>query len=135
MFSVKKFAFLAELSRARSGSSAAPRARKFGYQCIQEILVLKNRPYVCTYIHPIHVSRGESLRFKHPLVSGVNRMATRTFREKKYNNNKADYFFPLNFNVYINADKRERARRRNKKQRRPSSLEEKRENFIAVVRK
>ena len=29
-------------------------------------------------------------------------MATRrTFREKKYNNNKADSFFRLNFNVYI----------------------------------
>ena len=128
--------FLAELSRARSGSSAAPWARKFGYQCIQEILVLKNRPYVCTYIHPIHVSRGEILCFKHPRVSGVvNRMATRTFREKKYNNNKADSFFRLNFNVYNNVDKRERARRSNKKQRRPSSLEEKRENFIAMVRK
>ena len=28
-------------------------------------------------------------------------MATWTFREKKYNNNKADSFFRLNFNVYI----------------------------------
>ena len=29
-------------------------------------------------------------------------MATRrTFREKKYDNNKADSFFRLNFNVYI----------------------------------
>ena len=61
-------------------------------------------------------------------------MATRTFREKKYNNNKADSFFRLNFNVYINVDKRERARARDKKQRRSISLEEKRENFIAVVR-
>ena len=63
-------------------------------------------------------------------------MATGTFTQKKYNNkNKADYFFRLNFNVYINVDKRERARARDKKQRRPISLEEKRENFIAVVRK
>ena len=84
---------------------------------------------VCTYIHPIHVSQGEILRFKHPRVSGLNRMATRTFKEKKYNNNKADSFFRLNFIVYINVDKRERARRRNKKQRRPNSLEEKRENL------
>ena len=75
------------------------------------------------------------MRFKHLRVSGVNRMGTRTFREKKYNNNKAGYFFRLNFNVYINVDKRERARARDKKQRRPISLEEKRENFIAVVRK
>ena len=28
-------------------------------------------------------------------------MATRNFREKKYNNNKAVSFFPINFNVYI----------------------------------
>ena len=62
-------------------------------------------------------------------------MATRTFRQKKYNNNKADYFFRLNFNVYINVDKRERATARDKKQRRPISLEEKRDNFIAVVRR
>ena len=83
----------------------------------------------------MHARNNFGLRFKHPRVSEVNRMATRTFREKKYNNNKADSFFRLNFNVYINVDRRERARARDKKQRRPISLEEKRENFIAVVRK
>ena len=62
-------------------------------------------------------------------------MATRTFTEKKYNNNKADSFFPLNFNVYVNVDNRERDKARDKKRRRPISLEEKRENFIAVVSK
>ena len=42
------------------------------------------------------------MHFKHPRVLAVNRMATRrTFREKKYDNNKADSFFRLNFNVYI----------------------------------
>ena len=61
---------------------------------------------------PIHVSRGEILKFKHRRVSAVNRMATRTFREKKYNKNKADSFSPLNCNVYINVDNRERARAR-----------------------
>ena len=50
---------------------------------------------------PVHESRGEILHFKDPRVSAVNCMATRTFREKKYNNNKADSFFRLNFNVYI----------------------------------
>ena len=64
---------------------------------------------------PIHVSRGEILKFKHTRVSAVNRMATRTFREKKYNKNKADSFFQLNFNVCINVDNRERARARDEK--------------------
>ena len=41
----------------------------------------------------------------------------------------ADSFFRPNFNVYIKVDKRERARARDKKQRRPISLEEKRENY------
>ena len=43
-----------------------------------------------------------------PLVSAVNHMATRTFKEKK---NKS--FFPLNFNVHINLDNTKRARARN----------------------
>ena len=34
-------------------------------------------------------------------ITYTNRMATRTLREKKYNNNKADSFFRLNFNVNI----------------------------------
>ena len=34
--------------------------------------------------------------------------------EKKNNNNKAESFFGLNFNVYINVDGREKARARNK---------------------
>ena len=39
---------------------------------------------VCTYVRPpLHVSRGEILHFKHPHVSAVNRLATRTFREEK----------------------------------------------------
>ena len=39
----------------------------------------------------------------------------RDFREKKYNINKAYPVFRLNFNVYINAENRERARARNEK--------------------
>ena len=65
-------------------------------------------------------------------------MATRTFREKKYNNNKADSSFRLNFNVYIDVKwitEKELEREIKKTQRRPISLEEKRENFIAAVRK
>ena len=60
-------------------------------------------------------------------------MAARNFREKK--NNKNESFFPLNFIVYINLDNGERGRARNKYQRRPISLEEKHENYIAAVRK
>ena len=68
-------------------------------------------------------------------------MATQTFREKKCNNNKADSFFRLNFNVnidvkWITENELEREiKKRKKKQRRPISLEEKRDNFIAAVRK
>ena len=40
------------------------------------------------------------------LVSAVNRMAARTYREKKKKN---ESFFPLNFNVYIYLNNRERA--------------------------
>ena len=47
-------------------------------------------------------------------VSGVNRMATRTFRERK-NNKQAESFFQQSLNVYINVEKRERARARDKK--------------------
>ena len=42
------------------------------------------------------------MHFKYPRVSAVNRIATRTFRDKKKNNNnKADSFFRLNLNVYV----------------------------------
>ena len=51
------------------------------------------RPYVRP---PGHVSRGEVLHFKYARVSAVNRIATRTFTDKKNNNNnKADSFFHL----------------------------------------
>ena len=66
-------------------------------------------------------------------VSAVNRKASRAFRDKN-NNNKADSFFRLNFNVYIDVDNGERARARDKKHRRPISLKEKHENFIVAVR-
>ena len=70
-------------------------------------------------------------------------MATRTFREKKYNNNKADSFFRLNFNVSIDLkwitekelEGEIKKQQQQKKQRRPISLEGQRENFIATVRK
>lgn len=42
---------------------------------------------------PIHVSQGDALHFKHFRVLELNRMATRSFREKINNNNKAESFF------------------------------------------
>ena len=51
-----------------------------------------------------------------------DRIASRTFRDKN-NNSKADSFFPLNFNFYADMDNREKARARDKKQRRPISLD------------
>ena len=56
----------------------------------------------------------------HLRVSGVNRLATRTLRGK-VNNNKAESFFRLNLSVYIDLDNRERAKARDKKQRRSFS--------------
>ena len=87
-----------------------------------------------TYVRPpLHVSRDEILHFKHLRVSAVNHKVSRAFRDKN-NNNKANSFFRLNFNVYVDVDNGERARVRDKKQRRKISLKEKHENFIVAVR-
>ena len=51
------------------------------------------------------------------LVSVANHMAARPFGDKKKTKQKPkrnESFFPLNFNVYINLNNRERARARNK---------------------
>ena len=48
---------------------------------------------------------------------------------------KADSFFRLYFNAFIDMDNRGRVRARDKEQRWPISLEEKHKNFIAAVRK
>ena len=64
-----------------------------------------------TYVHPpLNASQGEILHFNHPRVSTVNRISTRTFRDKKHFYS----FFWLNSNVYIDVDNRERARTRDK---------------------
>ena len=104
--------FIAELSRARSARSGAPWVRKFGNLCIR------------TYVRPpLHVSRGEILHFKYPRVSAVNPTATRPFRDKKQQQ-WSRIFHSTQFNVYIGVDIRERARARDKKQKRPSLFEE-----------
>ena len=46
-------------------------------------------------------------------VSAVNRIASRAFRDKN-NNNKADSFFRLNFDVYIDVDNEEELERETK---------------------
>ena len=43
-------------------------------------------------------------------------MVALTFRERE---RKKESFFPLNFNIFINLDNKEKARARNKEQRRP----------------
>ena len=55
--------------------------------------------------------------------------------EIKTTTTKADSFFRLNFNVYIDVDNKQRGRAKDKNQRRPISLEEKHNTFIAAVRK
>ena len=55
--------------------------------------------------------------------------------EIKTTTTKADSFCRLNFNVYIDVDNRQRDRAKDKNQRRPISLEEKHNTFIAAARK
>ena len=66
---------------------------------------------------PLHLSRGKILQFKRARVSIGSKSHGHPdlSREKKYNNNQADSFFRLNFNVYINVGNRERARARDEK--------------------
>ena len=96
---------------------------------------------VRTYVHPpLHVSRGETLHFKHPARFGDKSHGHRDFKretERKNNNinKKAEFFVRLNFNDYINVENRERAKARNTQQLRPISLEEKHQIFTAAVRK
>ena len=61
---------------------------------------------------PRHASWGEILDFKHPASFG-GKLHGHPDLDKK-NNNQAKSFFRLNFNLYINAVNRERARERNK---------------------
>ena len=70
----------------------------------------------------LHVSWGEILHFKHPRVSTVNCIATRTFRDKQQQQQQQqqqqnDSFFRLNFNVFIDVENRERSRERDKNKR------------------
>ena len=83
----EKAKIIAELSQARSG---APWVRKLGYLCIQEILVLR-KSSVRTSTPSCKI-----LHFKFPRVSAHSHP----------DNNKADSFFRLNFNVYIDVDNR-----------------------------
>ena len=61
-----------------------------------------------------HVSWSENLPFKHPAYFGGKSHGHPDFKREKKNSNKAESFFPLNFNVCINVEHRERARARNK---------------------
>ena len=82
---------------------------------------------------PLHVSWGEILHFKYPRLLALKRWEPPGISEIKNNTNKADSFFRLNFNVCIDVDNREWARVRDKKQRRPMTLEGLHGNFMAVV--
>ena len=70
-----------------------------GYLCIQEILVLiEGRTSVDDFVRPpLHVSRGEMLHFNQQRVSAVNRMATRTFTEKKIQQQQSRFFLSTKF--------------------------------------
>ena len=59
----------------------AKHPRNFGYE--------DDRPYVRTYA-TLSYKPGEILHFKYPRVLAVNRIATRTLKDNKNNNNKAE---------------------------------------------
>ena len=101
--------------------------RHFGFEKIAHV-----RPSVGP---PLHVSRGEIFHFKYP---GVNCITTRTFRDKKTTTTKPILSFDL-FLIFtltrITEKELEREKKKKTNKQRPISLEEKHENFIAVVRK
>ena len=106
------------IQQSFSGALAKRAQRStMGKKIVREILGLtRNRPYVVRpYVRPpLHVSRGKILHFKYTRVSAVNRIATRTFRDKKQQQ-RSRIFHSTQFNVYIGVDNRERARDRDKK--------------------
>ena len=111
---------LAELFRARSG---APWVRKFGYLCIREILVTRNRP-ACP-------SAPQAYQCKITINRCGNPNGTRGFWREiagprgRFGKKKqlSRVFLRLSFNVYTDMDNRERARARDRKQRRRIFLE------------
>ena len=86
--------------------------RKFGNLCIKGILALRKSSVRSTSVRMsiLYVSWGEILNFNYLHILVVNRIATKTFRDKK----QQQSHFLLNFNVYIGVDIRERARARAK---------------------
>ena len=62
------------------------------YKKVVKFWFWQNRLYVGT---PVSVSRGKILHFNQPRVFAANRMATRTFREKKQQQSRI--FFSTGF--------------------------------------
>ena len=81
-----------------------------GNLCIQGILALRKSSVRSTSVRMsiLYVRWGEILNFKYRRILVVNRIATRTFRDKKQQQSHV----LLNFNVYIGVDIQERARAR-----------------------
>ena len=70
--------FIEKLVFRPSIDNGATSVRKFGYLCIEEILVLRKSSVSTSQRPPIRVSRSKILHFKHPHVSAVNRIPTKT---------------------------------------------------------
>ena len=70
--------FIDKLVFRPSIDSGASSVRKFGYLCVPESLVLRKSSVSTSEGLPIHVSQSEILHFKHPHVSAVNRIPTKT---------------------------------------------------------
>ena len=76
---------------------------------------ISNGHFASSVERAVVLRRNFAFQAPRSLVSAVNRTAARTYREKNNNNNnKAESFFRLDFNVYINVDNREKVRARNK---------------------
>lgn len=102
---------IAELPRAWITRSEAPWVTKNGNLKFWEILIIM---WPSDVRPPPKCMSGWNFAFKHQRALAVNRMATRTFREKK--SNKAESFFRLNNNYVLTVvDNRERTRARDRK--------------------
>ena len=113
-------------SGARSGS---PWVRKFGYP--REILVVR-----WLYVHPPVCPHHTFLHCVEPATCvWLNDRLPYHGRLGHSNNNKLKPFSRLNFCVYADMDKRERARARDKKKSKAETNFTKHENFKAVVKK
>ena len=109
-----------EWQRSSRMRSRASWVRKLCYFCVQEILVLTNSSVQSTSVCPSTPSCKPDWNFAFQgLTLFGDKSHSRPDFWRRNDNKKANSFFQINF--YVDVDNRERARARDKKQRRPIS--------------